>query len=261
MSVLRADERDEVVRRSRGAARRHVRRRAGPGEGDHRPVGLGQVDAAPLSRTARGARPRRGLARGAAARAPARSGMVFQRFNLFQNMTALENVMCGLVEVQRQPKAEARDAGARVPRPRRGRRQGVAVSRRAVGRPAAARRDRARARDEAEGDALRRADVRARRRARPRGARRDGVARAREDDDGRRHARDALRAERRELGADDGRGPHRRGGAAGRRSSRRRRRSARGGSSRSSSATQATLRPASPHGWSDDVSTTSKSEP
>src|SRR5439155_14766693 len=25
-------------------------------------------------------------------------GMVFQRFNLFQNMTALANVMCGLVE-------------------------------------------------------------------------------------------------------------------------------------------------------------------
>ena len=36
--------------------------------------------------------------------------MVFQRFNLFQNMTALENVMCGLVEVRRQPKAEARAA-------------------------------------------------------------------------------------------------------------------------------------------------------
>jgi ABC-type polar amino acid transport system ATPase subunit len=37
-------------------------------------------------------------------------GMVFQRFNLFQNMTALQNVMCGLVEVRRQPKAEARKA-------------------------------------------------------------------------------------------------------------------------------------------------------
>src|SRR4029079_12973789 len=37
-------------------------------------------------------------------------GMVFQRFNLFQNMTALENVMCGLVEGRRQPKAEARAA-------------------------------------------------------------------------------------------------------------------------------------------------------
>jgi ABC-type polar amino acid transport system ATPase subunit len=42
--------------------------------------------------------------------APHRSevGMVFQRFNLFQNMTALANVMCGLVEVRRLKKAEAR---------------------------------------------------------------------------------------------------------------------------------------------------------
>ena len=42
--------------------------------------------------------------------APHRSevGMVFQRFNLFQNMTALANVMCGLVEVRRLKKTEAR---------------------------------------------------------------------------------------------------------------------------------------------------------
>jgi ABC-type polar amino acid transport system ATPase subunit len=36
-------------------------------------------------------------------------GMVFQRFNLFQNMTALQNVMCGLVEVRRLPKRDARE--------------------------------------------------------------------------------------------------------------------------------------------------------
>ena len=36
-------------------------------------------------------------------------GMVFQRFNLFQNKTALENVMCGLVEVRRLKKREARE--------------------------------------------------------------------------------------------------------------------------------------------------------
>ena len=35
-------------------------------------------------------------------------GMVFQRFNLFQNMTALQNVMCGLVEVRGLSKDEAR---------------------------------------------------------------------------------------------------------------------------------------------------------
>ncbi len=40
---------------------------------------------------------------------PGEVGMVFQRFNLFQNMTALENVMCGLVEVRRQSKREARE--------------------------------------------------------------------------------------------------------------------------------------------------------
>ena len=36
-------------------------------------------------------------------------GMVFQRFNLFANMSALDNVMCGLVEVRRLSKPEARD--------------------------------------------------------------------------------------------------------------------------------------------------------
>src|SRR5881296_195775 len=36
-------------------------------------------------------------------------GMVFQRFNLFQNMTALDNVMCALVEVRRLRKREARE--------------------------------------------------------------------------------------------------------------------------------------------------------
>jgi polar amino acid transport system ATP-binding protein len=43
--------------------------------------------------------------------APHRSevGMVFQRFNLFQNMTALANVMCGLLEVRRLSKREARE--------------------------------------------------------------------------------------------------------------------------------------------------------
>jgi ABC-type polar amino acid transport system ATPase subunit len=40
---------------------------------------------------------------------PGEVGMVFQRFNLFQNMTALENVMCGLVEVRKLAKTEARE--------------------------------------------------------------------------------------------------------------------------------------------------------
>jgi ABC-type polar amino acid transport system ATPase subunit len=40
---------------------------------------------------------------------PGEVGMVFQRFNLFNNMSALDNVMCGLVEVRRLPRAEARE--------------------------------------------------------------------------------------------------------------------------------------------------------
>jgi polar amino acid transport system ATP-binding protein len=36
-------------------------------------------------------------------------GMVFQRFNLFQNMTALGNVMVALRDVRRLPKGEARE--------------------------------------------------------------------------------------------------------------------------------------------------------
>ncbi|WP_055477940.1 amino acid ABC transporter ATP-binding protein [Sphaerimonospora mesophila] len=38
-------------------------------------------------------------------------GMVFQRFNLFAHMTALENVMEAPVRVRRLPKAEARERG------------------------------------------------------------------------------------------------------------------------------------------------------
>jgi ABC-type polar amino acid transport system ATPase subunit len=40
---------------------------------------------------------------------PGEVGMVFQRFNLFQNMTALQNVMCGLVEVRGLSKKDARE--------------------------------------------------------------------------------------------------------------------------------------------------------
>jgi ABC-type polar amino acid transport system ATPase subunit len=40
---------------------------------------------------------------------PGEVGMVFQRFNLFNNMSAVDNVMCGLVEVRRLKKAAARE--------------------------------------------------------------------------------------------------------------------------------------------------------
>jgi ABC-type polar amino acid transport system ATPase subunit len=82
---------------------------------------------------------------------PGEVGMVFQRFNLFQNMTALENVMCGLVEVRRLPKAEARaqalaflervglgDKGAQYPEELSGgQQQRVAIARALVMRPKA----------------------------------------------------------------------------------------------------------------------------
>jgi polar amino acid transport system ATP-binding protein len=41
--------------------------------------------------------------------APGEVGMVFQRFNLFQNMTALGNVMSGLVTVRGLSKSDARE--------------------------------------------------------------------------------------------------------------------------------------------------------
>jgi len=40
---------------------------------------------------------------------PGEVGMVFQRFYLFQNMCALDNVMIGLTEVRKLPKGEARE--------------------------------------------------------------------------------------------------------------------------------------------------------
>ena len=41
------------------------------------------------------------------------TGMVFQRFHLFEKKTALENVMEGLIVVQRKPAAEARKIALR----------------------------------------------------------------------------------------------------------------------------------------------------
>ncbi len=51
---------------------------------------------------------RRRLPESALARQRSQIGMVFQSFNLFPHMTALQNVMLGLVHVRRRPKDEAR---------------------------------------------------------------------------------------------------------------------------------------------------------
>ena len=90
---------------------------------------------------------RRRLGEGAISAQRARIGMVFQSFNLFPHMTARENVMLGLTKVQGRAKAEAagdRDALADPGRPRR---PPGPLPVPALGRPAAAGRDRARDRD------------------------------------------------------------------------------------------------------------------
>jgi polar amino acid transport system ATP-binding protein len=57
---------------------------------------------------AEGASQRRRLPESTLARQRAEIGMVFQSFNLFPHMNALQNVMLGLVHVRRRPKDEAR---------------------------------------------------------------------------------------------------------------------------------------------------------
>ena len=49
------------------------------------------------------------------ARQRAKIGMVFQQFNLFPHMTALENVTLGLVQVKGLPREEAVEIGEAVP--------------------------------------------------------------------------------------------------------------------------------------------------
>ena len=56
-------------------------------------------------------RPTRNLAQ---ARAEARIGMVFQHFNLFEHLTALENVIEAPIHVYRRPPEEAREIALRL---------------------------------------------------------------------------------------------------------------------------------------------------
>ena len=93
---------------------------------------------------------RRRLGEGAISAQRARIGMVFQSFNLFPHMTARENVMLGLTKVAgpRQGRG-ARDRRA-LAHPGRARRPPGPLPLPALGRPAAAGRDRARDRDGAD---------------------------------------------------------------------------------------------------------------
>ena len=124
-------------------------------------------------------------------------GMVFQSFNLYPHMTALGNVTLALRKVVGQVArrgGRARHGGAR---PRRPCGEGEVLSGRALRRPAAARRDRPRARARADRHAVRRADLGARSRARRLRARRDARAQGRRHDHAGGQPRDALRARRR----------------------------------------------------------------
>ena len=95
-------------------------------------------------------------------------------------------------EGARHAAAAGGSGGDRAARALRPRRQARRLSRPALRRPAAAGRDRARARAQAGGDAARRGDERARPGARRRGAERDPRARGRRDDDADRDPRDGA---------------------------------------------------------------------
>ena len=83
-------------------------------------------------------------------------GMVFQHFNLFPHMTVLANVASAPVRVLRLSRKEARRARRTGARARRTEGSRQVVPRPALGRAEAACRDRARARDAAADDAVRR---------------------------------------------------------------------------------------------------------
>ena len=189
-----------------------------------RPVRIGQVDVpalhqppredqlgAPVGRRRAGRVPPRRRPAARAARLGGRAQALRDRHGLpaLQPLRAHDgprerDLRAGLREARAAP-AGAR-AGARVARQRRARRQGRLLPLPALRRAAAAGRDRAGAGDGAEADAVRRADLGARPRARRRGARRDARARPRSrHDDGRRHARDGVRARGRGQGRVHGR--------------------------------------------------------
>ena len=141
-------------------------------------------------------------------------GMVFQQFNLFPHLTALDNIARPLRSAKKISREESEMAAARglqqvglldwaAHYPAQlsgGQAQRVAIARALSLDP--------------EGDAVRRADVGARPRARRRGARRHAQARRVGDDDGDRHARAQLRPRDRRLQRLHGRRADRRVGPA-----------------------------------------------
>ena len=103
-------------------------------------------------------------------------GMVFQSFNLFPHLTALQNITLAPMRVRSCSRARCRGGRHGAARARRHPRAGAQVPGAALRRPAAARGDRAGAGDAAQDHAVRRAHLRARPRDDQRGARRHAVS-------------------------------------------------------------------------------------
>ena len=192
----RRGDRLQAVRLQPGAHARLALRRRTRGRVHRRAQRLGQDHAPSLPGAARGAirgardherqrdrQTRRRMPPCGARRGAVRPdiGMVFQHFNLWPHMSVLENVIEAPMRVKDMPKAEAVARGGAPAGEGRPRRQARCLSGAPLGRPAAARGHRPRARHVAQGDAVRRADLRARPGAEARGAGGDapaGAARA-----------------------------------------------------------------------------------
>ena len=84
-----------------------------------------------------------------------RVGIVFQNFNLFPHLTVLQNAIVAPMTVKSQERNSGGGTGASLSGQSRSRGEGRLLSRAAFGRPATARRDRARAHDGAGGDPVR----------------------------------------------------------------------------------------------------------
>ena len=160
-----------MVRRFSRAARHQSRCRQGRAHRDLRSFGFGQIDADPLHQCAGGISGRRGSSSTASSSGPnlrrvdevrREVGMVFQSFNLFPHLTVLENCTLAPIWVRNIPKKDAEAAAHEISGAGEDPASGQQISGPDVGRPAAARRDRARADHESEGHAVRRADLGAR---------------------------------------------------------------------------------------------------
>ena len=97
-------------------------------------------------------------------------GMVFQQYNLFPHRTALQNIMMAPIKVLKQNPEDVRKHAFELMKRVNLKRKGKQLSRRIVGRSAAARSDCPLIGNESESDALRRSDGRTRSRNCKRGA-------------------------------------------------------------------------------------------